>query len=64
MRTVLGNDKKAIGTMTAVELIEYLDKQYPERCITPDETIDHARYYAGKRDLVVTLKALLKREDS
>ena len=60
---VLGNRNKTIGQMTAVELIERLDNQYPERCITYDETIEHARFYAGKRDLVVTLLAHLKRED-
>ena len=63
MKTVLGHVHKSIGQMSAVELIEQLDRQYPERCITPDETIEHARFYAGKRDLVVTLLAHLKRED-
>jgi hypothetical protein len=63
MSTVLGNRRKAIGQLTAVELIERLDEQFPHRCIGRDETLDHAYYYAGKRDLVDTLLAQLKRED-
>ena len=63
MKTVLGNTHKAIGQLTAVELIERLDQQYPARCIGRDETVQHAYYYAGKRDLVETLLLQLDRED-
>jgi len=61
--TVLGGNPSNLGTMSAYDLIQKLDKDYPHRCITPDETVEHARFYAGKRDLIDVLLSKIKYEE-
>jgi len=55
--------EKNLGTMSAYDLIQMLDKEYPPRCITVDQTELMAHRYSGKRDLVDSLLARLKREE-
>jgi len=45
--------------MLAVDLIEYLDKQYPHRCPRMSDNDREIWMYAGKRELVDTLIASL-----
>lgn len=45
---------------SAADLIEELDKQNPARCIKPDETLELAHRYAGKRELIDNLLARLQ----
>lgn len=64
MSNILTRREESLHSITAADLIKRLDEQYPARCIGPDESVEHARYYAGKRDLVDALLAKLKREES
>lgn len=48
-----------IEVMSAVDLIKALDRIYPERCISPLDTLESAHRYAGRRSLVVELLGLL-----
>lgn len=41
-----------IERMSAVELITILDRLYPERCISPHDTLESAHRYAGRRELI------------
>lgn len=45
------------------DLIAELDRLYPPRCIAPGESLEAAHRYAGQRDLVDTLLALVKRDE-
>jgi len=41
-----------------LELLEELDKLYPDKCIGPNETVEQAQRRAGQRDVVELLKNL------
>lgn len=41
------------------QLIEMLDQLYPAKCPTIEESTKQIYFYAGKRDLIETLKTLL-----
>lgn len=43
-------------------LIKHLEAQFPARCIQPDETLEEAHRYAGKRELVEELVAKMAEE--
>ena len=45
------------------DMIDYLEKQYPEKCPDIQDTERSIWMYAGKRDLVRTLVALKKRDE-
>ncbi len=48
----------------AVDLIRELDASTPERCIAPNESIEAAHRYAGKRELVHSLVLRLKASEA
>lgn len=39
-----------------IGLIEELERQYPQRCIRPDETLAEAHHHAGRAALVLELR--------
>lgn len=41
-----------IDRMSAFELIDALDKLFPERCISPLDSLESAHRYAGRRELI------------
>jgi len=41
-----------IESMSAIDLIEILDSAYPERCLSPMDTIESGHRYAGRRELI------------
>lgn len=45
------------------DLIEWLDKQYPPRCIQKGESLEDAHRYAGRRDLIDELLAHKRARD-
>jgi hypothetical protein len=45
------------------DLIEYLNREYPEACAEPGQTMDQLMFYGGKRDLV-RLLALIYEEQT
>jgi hypothetical protein len=47
----------------ALELIEQLDRKYPERCIGLSQTIEEAHFYAGKRALINELIMLKQKTE-
>lgn len=47
---------------TAYELIEYLDRMIPPRCIGLRESLEDAHRYAGQRALVEVLVEAMKAE--
>lgn len=38
--------------MSALDLINILDLLYPERCISPMDTLESAHRYAGRREMI------------
>lgn len=40
------------ATMSAYQLIDFLNRDYPHRCIGKSETEIEAHRYAGKRELI------------
>jgi len=56
--------KENLSTMTVHELVDWLDKQYPHRCIRETESTADAHRRAGKRDVVDTLINRLQREEN
>lgn len=38
--------------MSALDLINVLDKLYPERCVSPMDTLESAHRYAGRREMI------------
>lgn len=46
-----------------LELIEQLDRKYPERCIGLSQTIEEAHRYAGKRELINELIMLKQKTE-
>lgn len=45
------------------DLIDWLDKHFPPRCIKPGETPEDAHRYAGKRELVDWLIEIRRKID-
>lgn len=45
-------DDYELGAMSAYDLVEFLDKAFPSRCIMLGETETDAHRYAGARDLI------------
>lgn len=41
-----------IDVMSARELINHLDEMYPERCISPMDSLESAHRYAGRREVI------------
>lgn len=41
-----------IERMSAIDLINALDRIFPEKCISPMDTIESAHRYAGRRELI------------
>ena len=54
--------RETILDMSAEQLVDYLLRQWPARCIGPAETEVAAHRYAGKRELIENLKTRLNRE--
>lgn len=52
--------KNPILPETTADLIKFLDKQYPAKCIEPRQSLEDAHRYAGKRELVEYLKLKFK----
>lgn len=38
--------------MSAIDLIAILDRLYPERCISPMDSLESAHRYAGRREMI------------
>lgn len=38
--------------MSAIDLIVILDRLYPERCISPMDSLESAHRYAGRREMI------------
>ena len=57
---------KPFSAMTAYELIDLLNEDYPHQCIGPAESKSSAHRYAGKRDLIDQLMQIrdLEREEA
>ena len=53
-----------IGTMSAYELIDYLDKRHPPRPPKLNTPEPHIWFDAGKRDLIETLLTTMKKEQN
>lgn len=53
-----------LSTMTATELVAWLDSQNPPRCINTDESITDAHRRAGARDLIDNLINRMEREQN
>ena len=63
MSTLFDRSKQNLGNMSAYDLIQKLDEQYPPRCIGLEQSESSAQRYAGKRDVVESLLAKLKTEE-
>jgi hypothetical protein len=50
--------------MSAVDLINVLDRLYPERCISPMDTLESAHRYAGRRELIRELVFIRDHDDA
>jgi hypothetical protein len=55
--------KQRITELNAVQLVEYLERTYPARCIGELQSETHAHRYAGKCELIETLKQRILREE-
>jgi len=58
----MSKKKEYIIDMRAEQLLDYLDRKFPVRCIGPNETEVSAHRYAGARELIDNLRARLNRE--
>lgn len=56
--------KKSIPQYSA-DLIGLLNKEYPKKCLKPNQNKEEALFYAGKRDLIdsLILKITKQREE-
>lgn len=43
-------------------VIAFLEEAFPARCIRADETVEQAQRYAGKRELVETMRTIYERQ--
>jgi len=50
--------------MSARELVTILDQIYPEQCISPQDTLESAHRYAGRRELIRELVFMRDYEDA
>jgi hypothetical protein len=53
-----------IGTMSAYDLIDWLDEKYPHRCIEKAEDVTSAHRRSAVRELIDGLIQRRKREDN
>jgi len=51
-----------LSVMSAYDLIDLLNTDYPHRCLAPGEDVREAERYAGKRELVDMLMAIREEE--
>ena len=49
---------------TVEDLINHLDKMFPDSCIGHNETVEHAHRRSGSRDVVKYLRNLQSKESS
>jgi hypothetical protein len=59
---MMAESRQSLLDMSAVQLVEYLDDTWPARCIGPDQSEHLAHRYAGKRELIDTLKIRIEQE--
>ncbi len=46
------------------DLIDALDKRYPEVCAEPGQPVDQLMFYGGKRDLVRWLRLVFDQQNA